>query len=191
MKNIILASQSPRRQQLLKKIGLEFEVVSGDYQENFSLKLPPREMAQLFSQEKARAVAEKCPENIIIAADTLVISRGQVLGKPQTPAKAKQMLNQINGQKISSVSGVTILETPERREHTQIVETDIHMARFSETEIDNYIATGETLDKAGAFALQGVGALLIEGINGSYSNVVGLPLWETYQMLKKFNIKII
>ena len=191
MQKIILASQSPRRQQLLNQIGLDFEIAPSDYKEDFSLELPPRELVQLFSQEKARDITGKYPEHIIVAADTIVVLGKQILGKPETPDKAKETLNRISGQKVTSITGVTVLKTPERQESSQIVETDIWIKELTETEIDNYVATEEPLDKAGAFAIQGTGALITEKIEGSYSNVVGLPLLETYQILKKMGIKVI
>lgn len=191
MKDLILASQSPRRQQLLKQIGLDFEVVASNYQEDFSLELPPRELVKLFSQEKARDVAPNYPEHIILAADTVVVWNDKILGKPETEDKTREMLKDISGQKVTPVTGVTVLETPERRKNTQIVETDVYIKNLSEKEIDNYIATQEPLDRAGGFAVQGVGALTVEKIDGSYSNVVGLPLLETYQILKKLGLEII
>mgnify|MGYP000373736591 CR=1 FL=1 len=191
MAKLILASQSPRRQQLLNQIGLDFEIAPSNYKEDFSLELPPRELVQLFSQEKARDITGKYPEHIIVAADTIVVLGKQILGKPETPDKAKETLNRISGQKVTSITGVTVLKTPERQESSQIVETDIWIKELTETEIDNYVATEEPLDKAGAFAIQGTGALITEKIEGSYSNVVGLPLLETYQILKKMGIKVI
>lgn len=191
MKKIILASGSPRRKELLEQIGLNFEIDKSDYVEDMSLPMKPEELAKFLSGKKAGAVAHKYSEGIIIAADTFIVLENEILGKPHTEEKAREMLRKISGQVVCSVTGFTVFDAGSKKEISQAVSTKIFIKELDRKEIDNYVATGETLDKAGAFGIQNRGTLIIEKIEGSYSNIVGLPLFEMGAVLKEFGISII
>ena len=187
-RKIILASTSPRRKALLEKTGLVFETVSSDYEEDMALALPPKELAIHLSFRKAKAVAEKYPDAVIIAADTFVVFQGRVLGKPHTPHKAQAMLRMLSGSVHSVITGFTILEGPEGRRHSDATQTNVYLKKLTDTEIDAYVASGEPLDKAGAYAIQGLGGELIEKIEGDYLSMVGLPVPAVMEVLKKFGV---
>jgi septum formation protein len=191
MKKIILASGSPRRKELLEKIGLKFDVEPADYAEDIPAGLTYREIAQKLSLEKAKAVAANHTDAIIIGADTFGIFEGKILGKPHHAAQAKKMLTMLGGKSHTVMTGYTIIDSATGKTATGISETAVHFRRLSEEEIDAYIKTGEPLDKAGAYAIQGLGALLVDRIEGDYYNVIGLPLCPLMEDLKKFGVKII
>lgn len=172
MRKIILASTSPRRRELLEKIGLEFEVLGSDYEEDMSIDLEPLELAKYLSLGKAKAVAKDYQDYIIIAADTFVVLGKKLLGKPGTPEKAVEMLREISGKNVSSISGVTIIDTGSNTTISKSIETNIFIKKLSESEIQKYVASGEPLDKAGAFAIQGLGSVMIEKIEGDYCNIM-------------------
>jgi septum formation protein len=184
---IILASQSPRRKELLTAMGLSFEVVSSDYEEDMTLPLAPLELAKVLSKGKAEAVADKFPAHLIIAADTFVVLGDEILGKPGTSERATEMLNKISGQTLSVITGVTVLETESGESKSESLESKVHMKRFTSNQIKTYVATGEPLDKAGAFAIQGEGASLIDSIEGDFNNIVGLPTTLLADMLKSLS----
>lgn len=191
MKQIILASTSPRRKQLMEQLGLKFKAVASDYEEDMTLKLKPLQLAKTLSAGKALAVVKKYPNHIIIAADTFVALNNKLLGKPHTKETAKKMLKQISGKAVSVISGLTIIDTSSGRKISQAVETKVYIKKLSDLEISGYINTGEPLDKAGAFGIQELGAVIIKKIDGDFFNVVGLPLFVLSETLKKFGIKIL
>jgi len=191
MKKIILASASPRRKELLKKIGLKFEIDPSNSEEELDLSLPPHELAQKLSLAKAQAVAQKYRHAIIIAADTFGVFRGKVLGKPHTPAQAKKMLQRLNGKSHLVITGFTIIDTESKWSLSRVVTTRVCFRKMTESEIDAYVRTGEPLDKAGAYAIQGLGSLLVARIEGDYFNVIGLPLSALAQSLKEFGVNIL
>ena len=190
MKKIILASTSPRRKELLEKTGLIFETASSSYEEDMTLALPPKELAMHLSMGKAKAVSAIHQNAIIIAADTFVAYQDQVLGKPHTPEKAKETLEMLSGKSHSIITGFTILDPENDESFSHAVETVVHFKHLTEEEIQNYIATGEPLDKAGAYAIQGLGSELVDRIEGDYSNIVGLPVEEVLKALKNFGVII-
>ncbi len=191
MKQIILASTSPRRKELMEKLNLKFTAVSSDYEEDMTLKLKPLQLAKTLSTGKALAVVKKYPNHIIIAADTFVALNDKLLGKPHTKETAKKMLKQISGKAVSVISGLTVIDTSSGRKISQAVETKVYIKKLSDQEISGYIKTGEPLDKAGAFGIQELGAVIIKKIDGDFFNVVGLPLFVLSETLKKFGIKIL
>jgi len=191
MKKIILASASPRRKELLEKIGLGFEVEPGDYAEEVRSDLKPHELAKAISRGKALAVASKHQNAIIIAADTFVVCRDKIMGKPRTEAEAKVMLRAISGRAHSVITGFTILDAGENKILSQAVETIVHVKQLSSKEIDAYVRSGEPIGKAGAYEIQGLGSVIIEKIEGDYFNVVGLPLSSLAESLKKFGVHIL
>ncbi len=190
-KKIILASASPRRKELLELIGLQFKVDLGDYKEDINLKLSPHELARALSLEKAKSVAGKYNNAIIIAADTFVIIRGQILGKPHTEEEAKRMLVLLDGATHSVITGFTILDTDTGKKISRSVETKVTFKKLTEKEIDAYVKTKEPLDKAGAYAIQGLGSILVKRIEGDYFNVIGLPLCPLVECLAEFGIRIL
>jgi septum formation protein len=191
MKKIILASASPRRKELLEKIGLKFEVEPGDINEELQSDLPPQELAKKLSQEKALAVSKKYSDAIIIAADTIGVFEGKIVGKPRTSTEATKMLRMLNGKSHLVVTGFTIIDTKTGKTVSKSVETTVYFRKLTEAEIDAYVKTGEPLDKAGGYALQGLGALIVEKITGDFYNVIGLPLSALVESLKTFGVKVL
>lgn len=190
-KKIILASASPRRQELLEKIGLSFEVAPSHHEEEASATADPHRTVRLNSVTKAASVAARYKDAIVIAADTIGVFRGKVLGKPHTPAEARKMLLTLNGESHRVITGFTIIDTETGKTMTRSVETRVYFRPLTPAEIDTYISTGEPLDKAGAYAIQGLGAVIVERIEGDYYNVMGLPLAVLTQSLKEFGVKVL
>jgi len=191
MKRIILASASPRRVELLEKIGLKFEVEPSNYEEDMHSELEPHEFARKISLEKAEAVASKHKNAIVIAADTIIVFGSKILGKPHTENEARKMLETINGKSHSVITGFSIIDTGKNKTLSKSVETKIHIRKLTLAEIDAYVKSKEPLDKAGAYAIQGLGAVIVEKIEGDYFNVVGLPLSALTEALKEFGINIL
>ncbi len=181
---IILASQSPRRIALLKDIGLRFRVVQPSYMEEMSLDMAPASLAKYLSLKKAQSVFTTFNHHIVIGADTLVVLKNQVLGKPITPQKSMEMLKAISNQCIKVITGFTVIHP--HQTVSKSVTTHVFIKPLSTTDIKTYVATGEPLDKAGAFAIQGRGAWLIRKIEGDYLNVVGLPVLALCKVLTLF-----
>ena len=188
---IILASNSPRRKELLAQMGIkEFKVVSPNVDESVEDGLPPAEIVERLSRRKADAAAKKAGTNdLIIAADTVVALDGAVLGKPRDEAGAFAMLSALSGREHHVYTGVTVLQGG--RALTGHEETAVAFRALEEEEIRGYIATGEPLDKAGAYGIQGQGALLVRGIRGDYCNVVGLPVFRLGRMLAEFGVDVL
>ena len=170
---LILASGSPRRRELLDLMGLTYTVETPDVDESFSGR--PSETVMEISRRKAAAVAARHSDSIIIAADTLVFADG-ALGKPHTPERAKGMLRSLAGNWHHVYTGITVINTRSGRILRNVDKTRVHLVPMTEQEIDAYVATGEPLDKAGAYGIQGMGGMFVDRIDGSYSNVVGLPM---------------
>jgi len=191
MQKIYLASTSPRRKILLKQVGLKFKTISSDYQEDMTLKMSPIKLAQHLSRGKANSAAKKIKSGIIISADTFVSFEGKIIGKPNNKNQAKKMLEEISGKTIKVITGFTVLDIKNKKEVSKSIVTKVFIKKLSDKEIDNYIKTGEPLDKAGAFAIQGIGSLFIKKIEGDYNNAMGLPLYELSLVLNKFGISIL
>jgi len=182
---LVLASASPRRRDLLAQAGLVFTMVSPDVDESTRSGETPTDYVIRLAEEKARAVWE--PGAVVIGADTVVVIDGEIIGKPADSQAARGMLGQLSGRRHLVHTGVAVIdavgEVQVERETTLVT-----MAVLSENDIQRYVATGEPLDKAGAYALQGIGGLFIEGVEGSVSNVVGLPLTAAFRLLRKAGI---
>jgi len=191
MKTIILASASPRRKELLQRIGLKFKVDPSNYEENISSELEPHELAQSLSLEKAKLVAEKHMNALVIAADTFIVFEGKILGKPRTETEAKEMLETISGRQHSVITGFTIIDAASNKALSKAVETKVYIRKLSSNEIDAYVESKEPLDKAGAYAIQGLGSVIVEKIEGDYFNVIGLPLSALAETLKEFGVHIL
>lgn len=188
---IILASNSPRRKELLERIGIkEFTVAAPNVDESVEPGLPPAEIVERLSLRKARAAARTAgPDELIIAADTVVALDGAVLGKPRSGDEAFAMLSALSGREHQVFTGVTVIcgaRTVTEHEQTAVAFRDI-----APDEIRGYIATGEPMDKAGSYGIQGVGALLVSGIRGDYCNVMGLPVFRLGRILSGFGIELL
>ena len=205
MSQIILASQSPRRKELLEQIGLEFEICPAKGEEIIT-KTIPEEVVMELSKQKAEEVAAMVSsfgeehkeimtpsDLLVIGADTVVAYDGKILGKPVDEEDAKRMLTMLSGNVHSVFTGVTLVLIDKNGRAGELVfyeKTDVKMHSMTETEIDRYIATGEPMDKAGSYGIQGKCAIYIEKIDGDYNNVVGLPISAIYHELQKLGIDI-
>ncbi len=187
-KKIILASTSPRRKALLETTGLTFETFAPDYTEDLTLPLSPTELVQYLSKGKAQAAALQNPNAIIIAADTIVALDGHVLGKPIDNADARRMLTELSGTTHNVFTGVTALNTTTLESVSRVVETRICFKHLSPQDIDDYLATGEGLDKAGAYGIQGQGQRLIKRVDGDVDAVIGLPVATTIELINMLDV---
>ncbi len=187
---IILASNSPRRRELLAQIGLAFTVAPSHVDESVLPGEAPVSYAERVAQDKARAAAKQAGKGIVIAADTIVVVGGAILGKPADAADARRMLTELSGREHEVVTGLAVMDAASEQCVTRISITKVWFRDLTEREIASYVATGEPLDKAGAYGIQGRGALLVERIEGCYSNVVGLPLSLLGEMLREFGISL-
>lgn len=190
-RKIILASSSPRRKELMKLIGLKFKVDACNHNEDLNLNLKPHKLARLLSFEKAKSVAGKYKNALIIAADTFIVFKNKFLGKPHTSEEAKKMLILLNGKKHSVITGFTIIDTMTGKKISRSVETEVFFKKLTDEEIDSYVMSGECLDKAGAYAIQEKGAIIVKSIKGDYYNVIGLPLSTLASELKKFGVYVL
>jgi septum formation protein len=196
-RTVILASASPRRKELLEKIGLVFTVDPSDYPEELHSSqitgagLNPQELVKTISLGKATAIAEKYRDAIVIAADTIGVLGDQIIGKPQTAEEAGEMLKSLSGKAHRVITGITIIDTAAHKTVTRAVETRVYFKQLSPLEIANYVKSGEPLDKAGAYAIQGLGSVIVEKIVGDYYNVMGLPLNALAESLKEFGVNVL
>jgi septum formation protein len=180
---LILASKSPRRYDLLKQLGLDFEVIPSKIEEDFVPNESPREHVIRLAEAKALDVGNQFPENWVIGADTIVYVDGTILGKPKSREEAMDMLKRLSGKEHRVLTGISVRHSNKGKGECEAVETAVRVKSLSPVEMDWYIGTGEPFDKAGGYGIQGIGSFMIESINGSYTNVVGLPLCELMQML--------
>ncbi|KKU68202.1 MAG: hypothetical protein UX89_C0006G0026 [Parcubacteria group bacterium GW2011_GWA2_47_16] len=185
---VILASGSPRRKEILEKMGVEFEVVLGGHEEDMTLPFPPVELAKYLALGKARNVSEKFPDSIVVAADTIVVLEGKVMGKPHTKEVAEKMLVRLSGKAHEVITGMAITRKATGVVIVEAVVTGVVFKTLSEKQITDYIDTGEPLDKAGAYAVQGLGGALIEKVTGDYWSLVGLPAHILAKHLESFGI---
>lgn len=179
---LILASQSPRRRELLGLFHIPFAVKAADIDETMDPAKAPEDEVARVCLKKALAIP-RSPEDVVIAADTIVVCAGKVLGKPADEARAREMLTLLSGRDHQVMTGVAVLRGDQQLVTTEI--THIHFRPMSPREIDAYIATGEPMDKAGAYGIQGGAALFAEKMEGDYYNVMGLPVCRLWQMLRE------
>ena len=189
--DIILASTSPRRKELLGQIGLkDYRILSPDVEEVLDEMLPPAQLVEGLSRQKALAVRGRVDEDdVIIAADTVVSREGEVLGKPADEMDAFKMLSALSGNRHQVYTGLTVI-----RGEQVVTEHEMTTVTFRDLdpeEIEHYIATGEPMDKAGAYGIQGIGALLVSGIDGDYFNVMGLPVYRLGRILAQFGVDVL
>lgn len=190
-RKIILASTSPRRVELLEKLGIKFTAAAPKYEEDMTLKLPPKQLALVLSRGKAQSVAKEYPNAIIVSGDTFVVFRNHILGKPGTAAKARQMLRMLSGRQHLIISAFTIWDTKSGKVVSWVDEVKVFFRKLQDLEITNYIKTGEPLDRAGAYAGQDLGSLFVSKIEGNFYTMVGLPIHLVAEELKKFGIRIL
>jgi septum formation protein len=191
MRKIILASASPRRKEILANTGLKFTVCSSNYEEDLALAKEPRALARFLSRKKAEDVVQKYSDAIVIAADTFIVFKNELLGKPSDPDDARRMLKMLSGKVHEVITGFTIIDSKSKKKVSRSIETKVYFKKITMTEINAYVRSGEPLDKAGAYAIQGLGAVFIDKIEGDFFNVVGLPICALAESLKKFGIKIL
>ena len=186
MKTIVLASSSPRRKEILEKSGLSFVIDPSSFEEDMNQNLGSAELVKVLSLGKAKDVAKRHKNAIVIGADSIICLNRKVLGKPHTKGEAIRMLSELSGSIHSAITGFTMIDTDSGKTFTDSVETKIYFRKLTEEEIEKYVETGEPLDKAGAYAIQGKGAMFVKKIEGDYFNILGLPLNDVIRALKRF-----
>lgn len=182
---IILASKSPRRKYLLEQAGLTFTVEPSSFDESTIVPSSPEGYVKILAEKKAGDIAQKHPQSWVIGADTIVLIDGTVLGKPASRSEARAMLKHLSGRTHQVFTGYCLCCHNQNRFFSDAIQTDVQFKMLTDDEIEWYIHTKEPFDKAGAYAIQGLGTFLVKGINGSYTNVVGLPVCEVIEYLIK------
>lgn len=190
MKKLILASASPRRRVLLKQIGLDFVVMPSKIEERFSKNQTPVEIVKELALKKVRDISKRVENAVVIGADTLVVHRGKILGKPVSQDDAFSILSALSGDEHEVITGIAIIDTEDKKEIIDVSRTRVFFRPLDEEEINRYIKSGEPMDKAGSYAIQGRGAIFVQKIEGCFFNVVGLPLALVVSHLKKLGINI-
>lgn len=186
---LVLASGSPRRLELLRSMGIPFEVDAPVVDE--SCQGPPESQVLELAVRKAEAAAMRHPGRVIVAADTLVHVEDAVLGKPKTPAEAKAMLQSLSGRWHGVYTGICVLDGAKGARLAKAQRTEVLFAKLTDDIVDKYIHTGEPMDKAGAYAIQGIGGMFVEEIRGSFSNVIGLPTALLRELLEAVGIDVL
>ncbi len=181
--DLILASQSPRRRYLLEQAGLQFSVIPSTIDEDAITPCEPETYVRILAEAKCRDIAEKYPDNWVIGADTVVLIGNTILGKPDSRTQARDMLSRLSGQTHKVLTGYALFCIRKKRFISDVVTTEVLFKKLTHKEIDWYTHTKEPFDKAGAYAIQGLGTFLVRRINGSYTNVVGLPVCEVIEHL--------
>lgn len=184
---LILASKSPRRGELLTAAGIPFEAVSVEVDESFLKLEPPGDHVRRLALEKARSVFATYPSAIVLGADTIVLVGGEMMGKPRNNEEARRMLRLLSGREHEVLTGLALVSS--RATVVEVARTRVWFNPMTEEEIAGYVASGEPADKAGAYAIQGLGSRFIDRIQGSYSNVVGLPVALVYRLLKGYSVR--
>ena len=189
MARIILASSSPRRKELLEQVGLKFEIFSPDIDESVCLGESADHYVKRLAEQKAQAILAQFPDAIVIAADTSLVLDHKIIGKPESKQHAFEIWTALSDRQHDVLSGVCVLSSQcdPNTVQSMVVRTQVYFQKLSQLDMEQYWATGEPIGKAGAYAIQGYAAQFIPRIEGSYSNVVGLPLYETLQLLKNID----
>jgi septum formation protein len=190
VKNLILASQSPGRKQVLDDANIIYKVVVSNYVENMSVKLKPKDLAIYLSSGKAREVASRVSNSLVIGADSFVVFRGKILGKPHTEEKAVEVLNSLNGKSHDFITGFTIIDSDTNEHYSDSVVTKVYFKNLSHKAILNYIRSDNVLEKAGGYSIQGSGYKLVDKIVGDANNLSGMPLSRVVEVLKQFGYNI-
>lgn len=180
---LILASQSPRRAELLGRLGLAFDVMPADIDETYAAGEPPAEHARRLAAQKAAALAARHPDALVIGSDTIVVVDGDVLGKPRDPGEAVAMLGRLSGREHTVYTGVAVARGSEL--HADVEPALVRFRPLSDRECEEYVRTGEPMDKAGAYGIQGFGSAIVEAVQGDYFAVMGLPIVRTVALLRR------
>jgi len=188
-KPFILASASPRRQDLLRSVGLKFKVIAAHVSEEYLAGESPREHVKRLSLSKAMVIAQKNPDVWVLGADTIVVIDGLILGKPKNKKHAREMLGRLNGREHKVFTGFTFAHVAAKVYKTKVISSAVQFKKISSEEVEWYVSCDEPYDKAGGYAAQGRGASFIKSISGSYTNVIGLPLCEVMEELQ--NLKVL
>lgn len=191
MKKIILASSSPRRQEILRQIGLHFEVKTKEVDETIPAGIPPHQAVSELAYRKAWGTAHLEPEAIVIGADTIVLHENRILGKPLDRSDAVETLRSLSGSEHLVITGFCVIEAATGKVVRANETTRVFFRRLTDAEINAYVESGEPMDKAGSYGIQGLGAVLVEKIDGCYFNVVGLPVSHLSQVLKSFGVEVL
>ena len=186
-RRFILASASPRRSEILKNAGFDFDVIVSDVDETLPEEITAHEAVLLLSKIKAESVSKNNPDCVVLGCDTVVCLSGKILGKPKTADDAFKMLSQLSGKTHTVYTGVTV--TDGKKTESFLSETEVEFYPLSKETIASYIATGEPMDKAGAYGIQGFGSVLVKRIRGDYFSVMGLAVNESARVLSKFGVK--
>jgi septum formation protein len=189
-KKIILASTSPRRHGLAQQMGLEFEIVPSNYEEDMSMDMGPDKLAMTLAYGKAKEVADRLKTGVVLGVDTFIVFEGKKLGKPKSKEDAFQMLKSFSGKLQEVYSGVALIDCETGKEIKDFEVTKVKFREMEDSEIQSYVRTGEPMDKAGAYGIQGLSSVFIEKIEGCYSNVMGFPIYNIYKNLKKLGVDI-
>lgn len=184
---LILASASPRRKELLKNAGYEYEVCPADIDESTPEGVEPQVACEILARKKAQAVLSENPDSVVLGSDTIVVLGNRILGKPQDEADAKAMLRELSGRVHQVYTGLCVCSKDKTLSLVSCA--DVRFYELSEEVIDAYIGTKEPMDKAGAYGIQGIGSMLVKSIEGDYFTIVGLPLSKAARMLAEFGIK--
>lgn len=182
---LILASKSPRRYELLKQVGLDFDVIPSGIEEDYIKGESPRKHVLRLAEAKALDVGNQHPDRWVVAADTIVYVDHSILGKPKSREEAKKMLRRLSGKGHRVLTGFSVHHLEKGKGDREAVQTAVKVKKLTQAEMEWYVETGEPFDKAGGYAVQGMGSFMIESIKGSYTNVVGLPICELIQMLSR------
>jgi septum formation protein len=186
---LVLASSSPRRQQLLAFFGIDFQIQPADVDESLLTNEKPQDYVIRLARKKASSIKPNSPnQRIVIAADTAVVDGGQILGKPENALQAAEMLRNLSGRSHNVYTGLAGRDVESEWVSSDLCITQVHMRDFNEAEIADYIASGDPMDKAGAYAIQNTGFNPVQKISGCYANVVGLPMCHLAEMLTRFNL---
>ena len=188
---LILASQSPRRRELLSRLGLHFHVHAADIDETLEPDLPAYEQVARLSVKKAAAVAaaDAREGDVVVAADTVVVLEGKILGKPRDQQEAREMLTALSGREHQVMTGITVRK--DGHAVTDTVVTHVHFRPLEQAEIEAYVASGEPMDKAGAYGIQGLASIFVDRLDGVYYNVMGLPLCRLCEMLRGAGVAVL
>jgi septum formation protein len=184
-RKLILASTSPRRAEILKKMNIEFQIIHPDNIQENEISSDPVTHVRELSKRKAKSVSEKVKDGLILGADTIVVLNGEILGKPKDKNDARRILKKLSGKTHRVYTGLTLINRPKVKILSSHDCTEVKFNKLEEKEMKNYIATGEPMDKAGAYGIQGMGSFLVDHIKGNLDNVIGLPVKKLKEMLKK------
>lgn len=189
--NIILASASPRRKEILENTNIKFDIISSSIEELILGGESPCQMVMRLAFEKGIDIASKHKSDLVISADTIVVLDDNVLGKPKDEEEARQMISNLSGRTHQVITGISLINLENNKKIIDYVISNVKFKKLSKDDINDYIKTKESLDKAGAYGIQGYGAILVEEIQGDYFNIVGLPISKLSDLLKKhFNINL-